>query len=265
MKGFKFALQIYSVAQDAGKDLQDVLYKAAEMGYEGVEMNDLYGHSFVEIGEMLKKAGLSAPFAHVLLSDLEKDPKYWIKGYKSIGCEYIAVPVLFDGFRPGQPGFESAKNSIVKLISLCEENGLGLLYHNHAFEFEKIGDEYMLDVIYSKIPGLCAQLDTCWVKVGGEDPCKYMRKYAQRCPVIHLKDYLSAGGKARLPVTAPLSDTSDVFEYRPLGTGIQDIPAILEEAEKIGLDWIIVEQDAPAANTTAMECAGMSMDYLKSL
>ena len=41
--------------------------------------------------------------------------------------------------------------------------------------------------------------------------------------------------------------------------------ALLEAAEAVGTQWIIVEQDEPTPGMTRMECAEKSVQYLKKL
>jgi sugar phosphate isomerase/epimerase len=55
------------------------------------------------------------------------------------------------------------------------------------------------------------------------------------------------------------------FEFRPVGSGKQDFPAILKAAEKAGAEWVVVEQDQPSMGLTPMECATKSREYLKSI
>ena len=55
------------------------------------------------------------------------------------------------------------------------------------------------------------------------------------------------------------------FEFRPCGSGVQDFAAILEASEKAGADWCIVEQDSPSMGKSSLECAEMSIKYLKGL
>ena len=43
---FQVALQVYSVREDAEKDLEGTLRKIKEMGYDGVEFAGLYGYSY---------------------------------------------------------------------------------------------------------------------------------------------------------------------------------------------------------------------------
>ena len=50
-----------------------------------------------------------------------------------------------------------------------------------------------------------------------------------------------------------------------MGYGKQDFPSILAAAEDAGAGWVVVEQDSPALDKTPLECAKMSIDYLKSI
>ena len=64
---------------------------------------------------------------------------------------------------------------------------------------------------------------------------------------------------------AAKEEASEKFEFRPIGYGRQDIPSILAASEDAGAGWVIVEQDSPSMGKTPMECAKMSIDYLKSI
>ena len=55
------------------------------------------------------------------------------------------------------------------------------------------------------------------------------------------------------------------FEFRPVGYGVQDVAGIVKASEKARAKWFVVEQDNPSMGKTPMECAKMSIDYLKSL
>ena len=97
----------------------------------------------------------------------------------------------------------------------------------------------------------------------------YIRKYAGRVDIIHLKDF--AGRKsenmyALIGVNGgSKEDTVGDFEYRPLGQGLQDVPAILKAAEESGTEWGIVEIDEPSKGKTSMQCIRESIDYLKTV
>jgi sugar phosphate isomerase/epimerase len=145
------------------------------------------------------------------------------------------------------------------------------LYHNHDFEFEKIDGKYALEVLYDTVPAdlLQTELDTCWVRVGGEEPAAYVRKYTGRAPVVHLKDY--AGGKSEHMYELIGIESDDAkpeenpFEFRPVGFGVQDMPAIIKAAEDAGAGWLVVEQDQPSMGLDPMQCAEKAIGYLRSL
>ncbi|MBR2019112.1 MAG: sugar phosphate isomerase/epimerase, partial [Clostridia bacterium] len=60
-------------------------------------------------------------------------------------------------------------------------------------------------------------------------------------------------------------EDTGAFEFRPVGYGKQDFPAILKAAEQAGASWVVVEQDKPSMGLTALECAAKSRAYLKSI
>ena len=60
-------------------------------------------------------------------------------------------------------------------------------------------------------------------------------------------------------------DSEGEFEYRPLGMGLQNIPAILDAAEESGTKWVIVEMDDPSLGLTPMECIEKCINYLKTI
>ena len=191
-KTLPVALQLYTVRDYAGKDFGSTLKKVKEMGYDYVETAGLYGLAPSVISEELSNAGLAAISAHVPIDELIADTKGTVNRYKTIGCKYIAIPYLGSGMRPGDEKFDDILKNIGEIGRVCSAEGITLLYHNHDFEFIVMPDgSFGLDYIYSKIPAdlLQTELDTCWVKVAGQDPASYIRKYKGRAPVVHLKDF----------------------------------------------------------------------------
>ncbi len=267
MKQFPIAIQLFSVRDFAEKDLKGTLKAIKEMGYDGVEFAGLYGHSPAEVKKMVEEIGLTPISAHVTISDLLADSCAAIEDYKAIGCEYIALPYLEEERRPGHERYEETMADVEKLANEAKRQGVTLLYHNHDFEFVKIGDAYALDIMYDNIPALQTELDTCWVKVAGEDPAAYVLKYSNRAPVVHLKDFVGEKSENMYELIGDdkAVATSTVFELRTVGGGKQDFPAIIAACEKAGTSWLVVEQDTPSGGMTSMECAKVSREYLKSI
>ena len=264
------ALQLYTVRDELQKDFVGTLRAVKEMGYTGVEFAGLYGHSPAEIHSILYILGLTPVSAHVPLVEMLADPDKAFADYREIGCKYVAVPYLNDDLRPGTPKFPQTLADIERLGTISARFGLTMLYHNHDFEFVKIDGKYGLDIMYDSIPAsaLQTELDTCWVNVGGEDPSAYLRKYAGRAPVVHLKDFYGEKNENMYELIgiekkAPTRPAN--FEFRPVGYGKQSMPDILSAAEEAGAKWVVVEQDRPSMGRTPLECARLSRAYLATL
>ena len=98
-------------------------------------------------------------------------------------------------------------------------------------------------------------------------PAEYVKKYAGRTPVVHLKDFFGEKSDDMYELigeeTKPKRPGG--FEFRPVGHGLQNFPAILKAADEAGAEWVVVEQDKPSMGLTPMECAKASIDYLRSI
>ena len=271
MKTLPVALQVFSVRDDAEKDFKGTMQRIKEMGYDGVELAGLYGHTAEQIRKMLDEVGIRAISAHIPYMDLIADTEGIIDQYMAIGCEYIVIPYLNDEYRPGVENFGEVLEAIAKIGAVCKQKGVTLLYHNHDFEFVTMEDgSFGLDYMYSHVSPeyLQTELDCCWVKVAGQDPAAYIRKFAGRCPVVHLKDYRGEKSEHMYELIGLEEDRKDevksTFEFRPVGYGVQDMPSILAASVESGADWVVVEQD-DSLDRPPMEAAAMSREYLKSL
>lgn len=266
----KLGLQLYSVRDDLEKDFLGTLKKVKALGYEGGELAGLYGKSGKEVKEMFDEVGLIPVSAHVAYQDLMPDIEGLVKEYKTIGCKYIVIPYLPNELRYGTEKYPEVVKGIKKIGQVCKDNGIVLLYHNHDFEFDKNEKgEYVLDALYNEVSAdlLQTEIDTCWVNVGGENPSDYVRKYTGRAPVVHLKDFVGTKSQNMYKLIGIESneEQSKTFEFRPLGYGVQNIQDIVDAARDAGASWVIAEQDSPSMDKTPLECAEMSIEYMKNI
>lgn len=273
MKKFKLGLQLYSIRDEMEKDMDATLKAVKDMGYECVEFAGYFGKTAEEVRALLDKHDLECISVHqgVDLFLQEGQPAY--DYLKTIGAKYCAIPwYQVENYRNN---WDETMKTFTEVGKKMKENGIQLLYHNHDFEFEKIDGEFILDKMYKTIPEeyLQPQLDVCWVHYAGNNPAEYIAKYNGRLTLLHMKDFacksLGAG-----PVYALIDNSGkdgdkpskedNGFEYRPVGSGIQNVPEILAAAEAAGVEYIIVEEDESPYGTTLAD-AKKSIDYLKSL
>lgn len=271
---FPVALQLYSVRGDLEADFKGTLEKVKAMGYDGVEFAGIFGQDAETIKKWCAELDLIPISAHVPLKEMLEDLDGTLETYKAIGVKYVAVPYVDADRRPGTEGWMPTIEAVAKIGAAAKEKGMTLLYHNHDFEFTKVDGEYGLDMLYRLVPAdlLQTELDTCWVNVGGENPADYIRKYDGRTPVVHLKDFYRESVNPDEPLYELIGIKSEEkkpakksFEFRPVGYGLQDFPSILKASEQNGAEWVVVEQDQPSMEKTPMECAEMSINYLKTI
>ena len=267
------AVQLYSVRGDMEADFVGTLAKVKGMGYDGVEFAGLFGNAPEQVKHWCDSLGLDPVSAHVPLADMLADVDKVIADYKAIGCEYIVVPYVTEERRPNGELFMQMIEEIKAIGEKATAAGLTLLYHNHDFEFNKLeSGQPGLDYMYENVPAnlLQTELDMCWVKYAGYEPVEYLKKYTGRAPVVHLKDYYKEGEMegdpyALIGLNEGEAKPASAFEFRPLGTGVQDIPSIIIAAQENGSKWLVVEQDNPSLQKTPLECIQMSIEYLKGL
>lgn len=268
------ALQLYSVRDFMEKDFEGTLKKVKEMGYEGVEFAGLYDRDPHEIRALLDEIGLTAISAHVAADTLLADLDGQLAAYQTLGCRFIALPWSAEEYRPGAAKFPVLIEQAKTIGAAAKKYGITLLYHNHDFEFVPLNGKPGLDVLYEEVPAdlLETELDTCWVQVAGQDPASYVRKYTGRAPVVHLKDFLLAGQKPKqmyeligVEQKKEEDEAAGTFEFRPLGCGLLDVPAVLAAAQDAGTQWVVVEQDQPSMGLTSLACVEHSLRYLHTL
>lgn len=273
MKKFKVGIQLFSVRDAMEKDMDATLKAVKEMGYDYVEFAGYFGKSAEEVRALLDKHGLECVSVHQAPALFFEEGQKAIDYLKTIGAKYCAIP--WYGKENYENDWDGTVEKFTSLGKRMKENGIQLLYHNHDFEFEKIDGEVILEKLYSAVPGdlLRPEYDVCWVHYAGNDPAEYITKYDGQLEVLHLKDFVckalgggpvyslidNSGKEGKKP-----SKEDNGFEFRPVGSGIQNFPAILEAAEKCGVEYVIVEQDQ-SPDGDSLGDAKKSREYLKSL
>lgn len=263
------AIQLFSLRNEMANDVVGTLKAVKAMGYDGVEFAGLHGKTPEEMKTLLNEIGLCPVSAHVPYPELIADPEKVAKTYKAVGCKHVVIPWLDPDERPDGKNFGEFLANVKRIGEVMYANGMNLHYHNHEFEFIPFENgECSFDALYAETTPeiLKMQLDCCWCNVAGKRSEDYLKKYANRCPLLHLKDYV--GQKQEKMYNLIGKEQTEVetraFEFRSVGQGKVDFDSILAVAEDCGVEWLIVEQDYPTPDKTSMECAELSRIYLKS-
>ena len=105
--------------------------------------------------------------------------------------------------------------------------------------------------------------------MAGQSPVDYLKKYGPRCEIVHLKDYIKEGNPKNMYKligidTEEAEEDTGIFEFRPVGFGMQIWEPVLEAVLSSGAQWVVVEQDEHY-NLEPLEAARRSREYLKIL
>ena len=194
-EGLKIGFQMYSVRNELEKDFEGTLKKVRDMGYTGVEFyNEYYGRTPAEVRRLCDDLGIKIFSNHVPFQVMVNDIDQVIKDSKVLGVEYIAFPYMENESRPGVDPvkFKETVAKIGEVGAKVRKAGIGMLYHNHDFEFAALPDGTIgHDYIFSstKPSDVQVELDVCWADYAGFPPAEVIAKYNGRIPIIHAKDY----------------------------------------------------------------------------
>ena len=271
-------LQLYTVRTDLEKDFYGTLKAVRDMGYAGVEFyGEFCGNSPVQVKKWCVELGL-IPFSnHVPFQQMIDDIDKVIADNTVLGVQYLVFPYMDEPSRPGIDP-EQFKATVAKIGEIGEkasQAGFQLLYHNHDFEFKNLPDGALgYHYIFSANGPRKVQneVDVCWVDYAGQDPVALLKQYSGNIPVVHLKDYYLEGTLSSAPYALigissdnSMKDDGGWFEYRPVGSGKVDMPAVIKASVEGGAQWLCVEQDEPAQGVTRLESAAKSAEYLRAL
>jgi sugar phosphate isomerase/epimerase len=246
------AVQLYSLRM-LPDSLDVVLGHVAAAGYRGVETIGDHNMSAEALQELLDKHQLQAVSSHVSLAALEEDLDSIIKFNESIGNQVITISSLPKELRATDgAGWAAVGQRLGKLGKPIAEAGMRLLYHNHDFEMERVDDKLMIEwMLDSTDPAyLQWEPDLAWVVRGEADPVALLKKYAGRCPRIHVKDL------------APAGTNEEEKGFADVGYGTLDWATLLPAARAAGAEWYIVEHDLPR---DPLRTIRRSYDYLKGM
>ena len=242
-------IQLYSVRKEMLEDPTATLKKLAKIGYKELESarsdkGNYYGLEAKQIRKVAGDLGMTVRSGHV---HMDKDWKRSIEQAVEAGQQYLVVSSMpyegqtIDNYKKTAEAFNKGGED-------CRKAGLIFGYHNHDYEFEKVGDTVLYDLLLKETDSalVTMELDLGWVVVTGNDPLQYFEKFPGRFPLWHLKDM-----------------NMEKKQSTEFGKGVLDIGKMLDNADKSGLKYFFVEQEEYATN--AFESIEYDFNYLKKI
>jgi sugar phosphate isomerase/epimerase len=245
MKKVPIGIQLYTVRDECVKDFKGTLTELAKMGYSAVEFAWNYGGMEPdELSAFLNSLNLACCGLHAPIEDLLDAGSKSYAYARDLKSPFVTTS-LADQV---EKDWNAAVENVKKAATVAAKEGFEFTYHNHWQEFKRIASRYALDILYDKTDAATvgAELDTFWIRKGGEEPVPYIRSYGRRVRQIHLKDMAVSGD-----------------DYTEIGTGVMDLPAIFAAAEDAHAEWVIYEQDE--CNHHPIESARISIENMRKV
>ncbi len=245
----KISVQLYTLREQCAADFPGTLRKLAEIGYSGIQFAGYHGHEPASLKAVIEETGLRVSGLHVGESELLNDWERLIAEARLFGTPDIVCAGIGADNR-NEAGYRSVKRRFNEVASRLQDEGLRVSYHNHAFEFDttvdgKDGLSFLIEAAPDNL--ILAEPDVYWLKKGGRDPVAFLAPYADRAPILHMKD---------------MTDDEEQT-YAEVGTGTIDFKAIIRWGEASGVEWYVVEQDS--CKSDPLECVKTSYANLSKL
>jgi sugar phosphate isomerase/epimerase len=223
----RIGLQLYTIRDECNRDLEATLRAVAGQGYEGVELWQLHGHPPARVRAWLDDVGLAAAGCHARLDALEGELPALAEELGTLGTDRVALSWI-DPPESREDGVAKVERVAAAALR-AQEAGLRLGFHNHWGELAALdGGETFLDLL-RELPAdlLWLELDLGWIWHAGADPVSELERSSGRCPLVHVKDFLSRDGRDDVPV----------------GDGAVGYERVVPAAVDAGAEWLIVEED----------------------
>jgi sugar phosphate isomerase/epimerase len=247
----KVGIQLYTLRDDARRDLEGTLVNIAKAGYKEVEllssMNN-FGMPPAQLRAILDRNGLAAPSTHVepaIFDNLEPQ----IEAARILGHQYLIVASLPDAEKLGLDDYRRWADRFNEAGARALRSNIRIGFHDEAWDFRNIDGTTPYDVFVQRAdPAVVAlQLDTGNAAVGGKDPLEYMQKYGPRYSLFHIKD-------------APSIPADHDVE---LGKGVVNFRRLFAMIDNIDQKHLYVEQETyPAA---PIDSVRRDYDYISKL
>ena len=265
--GRPVGIQLYTVNGPMETDAAGTLKKLRKIGYGVVESAGFGKLSAKQFRQLLDDAGLICPSAHLSFDPANLGAAF--DDAHALGATYATSGSLDALVKAANPATALAKRSMsldeakrtAELASRigtgAKRAGLQYVYHNHAREFaDQGGGAIGYDVLLRETdPDLVKfEVDCGWMIFAGHDPIAYFKKYPNRFPLIHVKDFLPGSDR-----------NAGSMLGAELGHGVIDYKPIFAAAAKAGLKHYFAEQEGPFARMGQLQVAQVDYEYLHSM
>lgn len=230
--GMRLGVQLYTLREALGRDLEGTLAALSQIGYRDVELFQHHGQTAAGLRVLLDRHQLAAPSAHVALAQFRASPEKVLDDATTLGHQWVVVPWLDETERTVD-GYRRLAAELSRWGEAARARRIGMAYHNHDFEFAPIGGSSQTgwDILRAEADRELVkyELDVYWATKAGKDALALITGEPGRVVMIHAKDATAAPERRMVDV----------------GAGTIDFARILRAGAPAGVEGVYVEHDNP--------------------
>lgn len=224
-------LELYSVRDQLGKDLEGTVRAIAKLGYEDVEFYSPYYQWTLDrtrqVRKLLDDVNLKCLSTHNGMDSFKPEGiRKAVDLNSALGAHFVVLASA--GRVTTLDGWKGVADTLTKASETLGEANLRAGYHNHQLEFKPIDGKRPMEVLAANTPkNVMLQLDVGTCIEAGSDPVAWINSNPGRINCLHLKEWSPDKG------------------YRVvMGEGVAPWKKIFDAAEKTGgVEFYLIEQE----------------------
>lgn len=212
-------------------------------GYHGVECRYTLVNNEEKLSTYLQSNNLAIIALHILAESFhpdhpEEDLDTLLDKMNRLGIKKLLVTLLR---KDSLEEYLNWLKVISHIANKCAEKNIQLCYHNHDWEFDH---GYQLFDEMLKNRNINLAIDMAWVFRANYDCKEVINRFRERITYVHIKDTANS-------------------QWKELGNGDMNLPALIDQLKTLHLEWWTVEQDD--TDRQPLESAVISREFLRGM
>lgn len=226
-EGMNIGIQLYSLRDIINEKPKQVLQKLSNIGFNEIETygyseGKFWGLQVSELKEELSENNLTSPSGHydgnsIIRGDFDT-LKEIISVANKLNQNYIIFPSIDEELRKSKSDYLNIAEKFNYAGELCQEAGIQLAYHNHAFEFEKFDSETGYEILlnHTREDLVTFEMDIYWVVRAGLEPTSFFKRYPGRFKLWHIKDMDKDNPELNTEIGNGSISYDEIFKYKKI-------------------------------------------------
>lgn len=231
-KKIPIATQAWCVRKQMKDDIPGTLAAVAQLGYQGIELENAFGKSGPEWRKYLDAAKLKACGFHHSMNELRGDKlKTSIEFNQAIGNRNLIIRSLPRDVYTSKELLAKTATEVNEIAEKLKPAGLRVGYHNHTTDFNKFGEDYWWNLFADQTKKeVILQFDTGNAsEMQGVTVTDFLKRNKGRTVSMHVKPFSKKSPDAFLG--------EDELDWKQIMTIVENTG---------GLEWYIIEYEREA-------------------